>query len=223
MTVQRVSKPIRMRVRRTCHRCQTTFGPDKVCVNCQHARCKKCPRHPAPKSKPDQPELGIRARIPEKKTKDVPVVLRKAREELTLPSRTGGQDLVRRPIRQRIRRTCHECEAFFPTPDATECINCRHIRCRKCPRDPYVLTHIREYTNMKGSILTTQTQITQIPRRIPRRCRTAHRNAPTNMAKTPPASPVHLPPMREYVSIWRTTLFQLWSGKGAIDYTRSVR
>jgi hypothetical protein len=42
----RVTKTIRMRVRRTCHRCETTFGSDKLCVNCQHQRCKKCPRFP---------------------------------------------------------------------------------------------------------------------------------------------------------------------------------
>ena len=152
MTVQRVNKPIRMRVRRTCHRCQTTFGPDKVCVNCQHARCKKCPRHPPPKSQPSQqqqqqqqPELTMKARIPERKTRTrdphgAPVVAtRKVREgELTIPSRTGGQDLVRRPARQRARRNCHLCGNLFPTADATECIGCGHIRCKKCPRDPYV-------------------------------------------------------------------------------------
>ncbi|KAF4159794.1 hypothetical protein CNMCM6936_009152 [Aspergillus lentulus] len=104
MTVQRVAKPIRMRVRRTCHRCETTFGPDKVCVNCQHIRCTKCPRHTS--SKPnDQAQNAletIRAaqghRPPRHKSKEL---------QLTIPSRTGGQDLVLKPIRQRVRRTCH--------------------------------------------------------------------------------------------------------------------
>ena len=143
MTVQRVTKPIRMRVRRTCHRCQTTFGPDKVCLNCQHTRCKKCPRHPAPKSKPvTEPEQGaVRALLEEKKARDArPVELprRTQKAELTLPSRSGGQDLVRKPVRQRVRRVCHECETLFPTEHATECINCGHLRCKICPRDPYV-------------------------------------------------------------------------------------
>lgn len=142
MTVQRVTKPIRMRVRRTCHRCQTTFGPDRVCVNCQHTRCKKCPRYPAPKSKPAEPEQGaVRALPEEKKARDArPVELPRTTQkaELTIPSRSGGQDLVRRPVRQRVKRTCHECESLFPTEDATECINCGHLRCKICPRDPYV-------------------------------------------------------------------------------------
>lgn len=157
MTVQRVSKPIRMRVRRTCHRCQTTFGPDRICVNCQHVRCKKCPRHPLPKSKPDTTTMAIttttatagaaRARGPaDRRTKDTvhpdtPLVLpyRKSRHtEITLPSHSGGQDLVRRSARQRVRRFCHRCEALFPTPETTQCAACGHARCKKCPREPYV-------------------------------------------------------------------------------------
>ncbi|KAI9732385.1 MAG: hypothetical protein M1834_001593 [Cirrosporium novae-zelandiae] len=49
--VERVEKPIRLRVRRQCHKCNTTFGGDKICSKCQHHLCKKCPRHP-PKKKP---------------------------------------------------------------------------------------------------------------------------------------------------------------------------
>ncbi|KAI9928354.1 hypothetical protein MW887_002392 [Aspergillus wentii] len=142
MTVQRVAKPIRMRVRRTCHRCQTTYGPDRVCVNCQHVRCKKCPRHPTPKDK-EQSEGAIqfRTRVPERKGidrngPDVAPVQRKSRDPpLTIPSRTGGQDLIRRPIRQRVRRTCHRCNTTFGV-NSTECENCNHVRCKKCPRDP---------------------------------------------------------------------------------------
>ena len=161
MTVQRVSKPIRMRVRRTCHRCQTTFGPDRICVNCQHVRCKKCPRHPLPKNKPETTMAttagttaataiatagAARARGPaDRRIKDVvhpdtPLVLpyHKYRQtEITLPSQSGGQDLVRRAVRQRVRRWCHRCEALFPSPEATECLSCGHTRCKKCPREPY--------------------------------------------------------------------------------------
>ena len=156
MTVQRVSKPIRMRVRRTCHRCQTSFGADRICINCQHVRCKKCPRHPPPKSKPEMTVTGggggsgARARAPaEKRTRepahsqprDMPVVpYRKYHEpEITLPSRTGGQGLVHRLVLQRVRRSCHQCEALFPTPEATRCTSCGHLRCKICPRDPYVI------------------------------------------------------------------------------------
>ncbi|KAF9894682.1 hypothetical protein FE257_006572 [Aspergillus nanangensis] len=133
MTVKRVTKPIRMRVRRTCHRCQTTFGPDKVCVNCQHVRCKKCPRYPPAKSQ-DRAETALHTLLA-KKDKE-PVAPRKAKDEpLTMPSRTGGQDVVRKPVRQRIRRTCHRCSTTFAA-GATECASCQHIRCKICPRDP---------------------------------------------------------------------------------------
>ncbi|KAK2798740.1 hypothetical protein FQN50_008721 [Emmonsiellopsis sp. PD_5] len=122
--VQRVEKPVRMRVRRNCHRCLTTFGPDKVCAGCQHVRCTKCFRYPPAKPKgEDKPKTKVAAAVEAKK------VL------LTIPSRTGGQDLVRKPIRQRVRRTCHRCSTLF-VGDATECENCKHIRCKKCPRDP---------------------------------------------------------------------------------------
>lgn len=44
---ERVQKEIRMRVHRTCHRCGTTYtGADKVCCECSHRRCTKCPRNP---------------------------------------------------------------------------------------------------------------------------------------------------------------------------------
>ncbi|KAI4683383.1 uncharacterized protein J4E88_004559 [Alternaria novae-zelandiae] len=49
-TVQRVEKSIRMRVHRSCHRCGTLYGSDKVCLQCEHKRCKKCPRFPKKKT-----------------------------------------------------------------------------------------------------------------------------------------------------------------------------
>ncbi|KAL5341694.1 hypothetical protein BJX70DRAFT_395753 [Aspergillus crustosus] len=144
--VQRVSKNIRMRVRRTCHRCQTTFGPDKVCVNCQHVRCKKCPRHPAakPKDQKERTETALQTIIAQKTqthsrthahTQTQPVQPRPKEYKVTLPSRTGGQDLVQKPVRQRVRRTCHRCNTVFAS-HATECTSCKHIRCKICPRDP---------------------------------------------------------------------------------------
>ncbi|KAL3439164.1 hypothetical protein BDV09DRAFT_191378 [Aspergillus tetrazonus] len=134
VTVQRVVKPIRMRVRRTCHRCQTTFGPDKVCVNCQHVRCKNCPRYPAakPKDKQERTETALQAILAQKAQ---PVRPKPKENQLTLPSRTGGQDLIRKPPRQRVRRTCHRCNTLF-APHSTECSSCKHIRCKNCPRDP---------------------------------------------------------------------------------------
>ncbi|KAK2737425.1 hypothetical protein FQN57_007515 [Myotisia sp. PD_48] len=126
--VQRVEKPIRMRVRRHCHRCLTTFGADKICVKCQHIRCKKCFRYP-PSKTTDQKGKECAARDLK------PAAPKKGKVVLTIPSKTGGQDLIRKPIRQRVRRTCHICSTLF-NGHATECENCRHIRCKKCPRDP---------------------------------------------------------------------------------------
>ncbi|KAB8228199.1 hypothetical protein BDV23DRAFT_62922 [Aspergillus alliaceus] len=134
VSVQRVAKPIRMRVRRTCHRCQTTFGPDKLCTNCQHVRCKKCPRYPAAKSH-DHTETALQT-ILSQKGKEPAGVQRKAKEPpLTIPSRTGGQDLVHKQTKQRVRRTCHRCCTTFEA-GATECLSCKHTRCKKCPREP---------------------------------------------------------------------------------------
>ncbi|GLB03898.1 hypothetical protein AtubIFM57258_009147 [Aspergillus tubingensis] len=104
-TVQRVVRPIRMRVRRTCHRCQTTFGPNKVCVNCQHVRCKSCPHHPSTKTNDhrDDTQAALQAIVAQKLHKTVPVQHKPKQPPLTLPSRTGGQDVIHHPTRQRVR------------------------------------------------------------------------------------------------------------------------
>lgn len=145
MPLQRVTQPIRMRVRRTCHRCQTTFGPEKVCVNCQHPRCKKCPRFPPARSKDEaEPQLLM----PKPKIAEIITRHRAAqpisphiritgdpKAPLTKPSRTGGQDIVHKPVRQRVRRHCHRCGTLFIS-GSRECESCKHTRCKKCPRDP---------------------------------------------------------------------------------------
>ncbi|KAF2494207.1 hypothetical protein BU16DRAFT_67594 [Lophium mytilinum] len=121
--VQRVEKPIRMRVHRTCHRCETTFGQERVCAKCQHKRCKKCPRYPKKKVIGDNKDDLVTEQRPKKKML------------LTIKSKTGG-DLVYQPTKQRVRRTCHKCESFFNPPTATVCEKCEHVRCTRCPRDP---------------------------------------------------------------------------------------
>lgn len=139
-TVLRVDKPIRMRVRRTCHRCNTTFTARNECPGCQHVRCERCPRHP-----PKESEAEFLANL-----EQMEKVLKANREstvimpdfywgdqqiELKRPSKNGGQDLVHRKPRQRVRRTCHECQTLFAT-GSRKCENCNHIRCTDCPRDP---------------------------------------------------------------------------------------
>ncbi|CAG7919119.1 unnamed protein product [Penicillium olsonii] len=139
--LNRVTKPIRMRVRRTCHRCETTFGTEKVCVNCSHTRCTKCPRFPPARAegephihRPKMQELsanhprGLHITPHLKYNGD-------AINPLMKLSRTGGQDLVRKQVRQRVHRNCHVCTVQF-TSGSKLCEACNHVRCKKCPRDP---------------------------------------------------------------------------------------
>ncbi|KAI9796896.1 MAG: hypothetical protein M1825_006287 [Sarcosagium campestre] len=125
--LERVEKPIRMRVHRHCHRCNTTFGGDRVCANCTHKRCKKCPRQPV-KKPPGVIEVDDKYKVK-------PKVKAQPRQDLTIPSKTGGQDLIRKPIRQKVVRTCHRCQTRFQA-GSTQCGSCQHSRCTKCPREP---------------------------------------------------------------------------------------
>lgn len=136
----RVEKPIRMRIHRICHRCNTPFGAAKECPGCQHVRCGKCIRNP-PKRTEEEKAASREKRAAQLKALDenpplvadynftgkVPV--------LTIKSKTGGQDLVLKKPRQRVRRTCHECGTLFVAGNKT-CANCQHVRCTDCPRDP---------------------------------------------------------------------------------------
>lgn len=127
---ERVQKEIRMRVHRTCHKCSTTYGADKLCTGCGHKRCKKCPRYPPKKTEKQKKEKQERewAKVGYKKRKgDVAY-------GLTIPSRTGGPDRVHKQIRQRVHRKCHRCQTDFGAVKV--CSNCQHNRCKKCPREP---------------------------------------------------------------------------------------
>lgn len=42
----RVYRPVRQRIRRTCHHCGMAFQRSYNCTSCQHRRCDKCPREP---------------------------------------------------------------------------------------------------------------------------------------------------------------------------------
>ncbi|KAF9739257.1 hypothetical protein PMIN01_01891 [Paraphaeosphaeria minitans] len=133
VNVQRIEKPIRMRVHRTCHRCGTTYGADKVCAKCEHKRCKQCPRYPKKKTPLEKAQSQKQTDAAAAKA------LPKKKRVLTLPSRTGGE-LTYQPAKQRVRRNCHKCHALFIPPTATICEGCRHIRCTKCPREPAKLS-----------------------------------------------------------------------------------
>jgi hypothetical protein len=129
----RVEKPIRMRIHRSCHRCSTAFGSNKVCTHCDHTRCRLCPRHPT------KSERKGKEKTPVVKADFIePDTYYGLREQiqLTKPNpRPGGLPLVRKKPQQRVRRNCHECAALFAS-GAKICTACQHIRCADCPRDP---------------------------------------------------------------------------------------
>ncbi|CAD6446289.1 c8ea486c-09f5-46d7-82ee-dc9163d9bcb0 [Sclerotinia trifoliorum] len=129
----RIEKPIRMRIHRTCHRCDTTYGANKICANCQHPRCTKCPRYPLKKKEKGKTTIAPIGPIPVDMEKQwIPT----EKLILTLPSqKVGGQPLVRKKPMQRIRRTCHECSSIFQAGTKI-CQSCSHTRCADCPRNP---------------------------------------------------------------------------------------
>ena len=146
--VARVEKPIRFRVRRICHLCSTTFGSSRICTNpeCGHTRCTRCPRSPPKKARRSPPtdKTTLMAGITETSLANRRVTPGSAAEErrlalsryrLKMPSRTGGQDLVHKPIKQRVHRTCDRCQTEFRRESKT-CATCGHQRCVACPRSP---------------------------------------------------------------------------------------
>ncbi|KAF4123778.1 hypothetical protein GMORB2_5494 [Geosmithia morbida] len=141
-TVLRVDKPIRMRVRRTCHVCNASFASAKECPNCAHVRCTKCARYPPKRSEAEViASRERRAAIIKANRENAPIVPDHSpqtaanRIVLTRPGKNGGQDLVYKKPRQRVRRTCHECEAVFAS-NSKICAKCNHRRCTDCPRNP---------------------------------------------------------------------------------------
>ncbi|KAB8298044.1 hypothetical protein EYC80_001816 [Monilinia laxa] len=131
----RIEKPIRMRIHRTCHKCNATFGANKICGNCEHPRCTKCPRYPLKKKEKGKGKTALATSGPT--PVEVDTEWRPTEKlVLTLPSnRVGGQPLVKKKPMQRVRRTCHECSTLYPVGSKI-CANCSHARCTDCPRDP---------------------------------------------------------------------------------------
>ncbi|KAK3948145.1 hypothetical protein QBC32DRAFT_222637 [Pseudoneurospora amorphoporcata] len=138
----RVEKPIKMRVHRKCHECGTSFGASKECSQCNHPRCKQCPRIPSKKTEAEREESRKkRAQIIKERAENAPIIPDwnpKQREKdlvLRRPAKTGAQDLVHKKPRQRVRRTCCGCKTLF-TSGVKTCQSCQHVRCTDCPRDP---------------------------------------------------------------------------------------
>ncbi|KAL8795714.1 MAG: hypothetical protein Q9182_007493 [Xanthomendoza sp. 2 TL-2023] len=93
---ERVEKKIRMRIHRACHHCQTTFGADRVCNNCSHHRCKKCPRYPTKKAKEPKSQSEPAGGAP---TTVGHTVLNL--KSLTISSRATGKQISYKPATQR--------------------------------------------------------------------------------------------------------------------------
>ncbi|KAL2157527.1 hypothetical protein VTH06DRAFT_6078 [Thermothelomyces fergusii] len=137
--VLRVEKPIRMRVHRKCHLCGASFGVNKECPQCKHQRCKQCPRVPPKRTEAEREESRKkRAAIIKERAENAPIIpdWNPAPKKIVIkrPAKSGGQDLYYRKPRQRIRRTCCECEKLFTGTKI--CEGCQHVRCTDCPRDP---------------------------------------------------------------------------------------
>ncbi|KAK3323620.1 hypothetical protein B0T19DRAFT_210176 [Cercophora scortea] len=136
----RVEKPIRMRVHRKCHLCDTSFGLGKECPKCKHTRCKQCPRVPPKRTEAEKEESRKkRAAIIKERAENAPIQVdwnpSPKKVVLRRPAKTGGQDLVHKKPRQRVRRTCCGCNKLFSASNKT-CESCEHVRCTDCPRDP---------------------------------------------------------------------------------------
>ncbi|KAL9583025.1 MAG: hypothetical protein Q9212_002953 [Teloschistes hypoglaucus] len=112
---ERVEKKIRMRVHRQCHKCQTTFGSDRICSKCDHNRCKKCPRYPGKRTKESKGKWIATTEEGPAAIADTELSLK----NLTISSRTTGKQLYYKPTTQRVRRTCHK--SLFTVSSYTVC------------------------------------------------------------------------------------------------------
>lgn len=138
-----MEKAARMRIHRECHRCNTTFTLGNECPNCQHTRCKKCSRQPLKRTESERQTNREKREALEQRNREMqPIVPNydyNPREiSLTRPRPAGGQDLVYKKIRQRVRRHCHVCNALIihGSKQGRTCDGCGHKRCDDCPRKP---------------------------------------------------------------------------------------
>ncbi|KAK0672723.1 hypothetical protein QBC41DRAFT_13911 [Cercophora samala] len=136
----RVEKPIKMRVHRRCHLCNTSFGLGKECPKCKHPRCKTCPRVPPKRTEAEREESRKkRAALVKEREANAPIIpdwdTTAKKVVLKRPAKAAGQDRIYQKPRQRIRRTCCQCLKLIPGGTKT-CECCQHTRCTDCPRDP---------------------------------------------------------------------------------------
>ena len=224
----RVNKPIRMRVHRTCHECNTDFGTAKQCPKCDHVRCTQCARYPPKRTEAEkQAARERRAQVIREQKEHAPIIADwddapKKVYILSRPSRSGGQDLVYKKPRQRLRRNCCQCNKLFVSGNKT-CPACTHVRCTDCPRDPYVDRTARfEPCLPKYLILThAQSQEGQIPIRIPRRCIRRAIHSPIQVSPVQGKVPVGGPGGDCMHTVFTRALCRLSSSEAAARRTRT--
>lgn len=125
----RVEKKVRVRIRRHCHRCQTSFGAEKLCNSCGHTRCKKCPRTSTSSRRDAKGKHSITTGSI---VVDDPHKALFSLDPLTMPYRSNVKEL---PTPHSHRRICHKCQTAF-VGAAPQCGQCGHTHCAQCPRDP---------------------------------------------------------------------------------------
>jgi hypothetical protein len=129
----RVHRPARMRVHRSCHRCNTSFGEARVCTGCSHRVCTLCESTPRQNFSPHAWDPATADLATDMEVDDFQAIQQQV--ILTRANRTSSQPLVRKELRQRVRRTCHACSRMFAAGTKT-CAACQHVCCVECPRSP---------------------------------------------------------------------------------------
>jgi len=143
--IPRVEKQIRMRIRYNCHRCQTTFGATQVCNQCEHHRCRKCPRHPPKRARPHHSQRGgAGADRGDGCEMDVDREAKRQRMTPNSPiapetsSLSNGRAEPQPILVPAVLRNCHRCETTFSPNGSLLCEGCGHIRCSECSPEPVI-------------------------------------------------------------------------------------
>lgn len=121
----RTAAPLVRKIYRSCHRCATPFpSSERICAECNHLQCSKCPRRPI--SSTQDPRMSLQNRDSHTNT-----------QTYAHTPENGGKvrERTRKVPRQRIRWTCERCGSLFRERNR-RCDGCGHLRCDECQRDP---------------------------------------------------------------------------------------
>ncbi|KAE9980567.1 hypothetical protein EG327_006513 [Venturia inaequalis] len=120
MTVLRVEKQIRMRIRYTCHLCERLFGADRNCKTCNHKRCEECSQHPPKRSKNrEETNKEISAKSNLAINTDVVTLRKREHEDVEAITRSCSRGKRQAsedapiPVLQLLQHRCHKCDIAF--------------------------------------------------------------------------------------------------------------